>query len=183
MLRKSEFPTRENCDPNDPEEALLWMLMGLPGMRGAAMIMPVKVLRMWSKRLWDCGARPSADPTVFYHPPKAGDINPTFAAGQWKETPYVPTESPVDVSKLSMAMKLELARQLREKVNADAPDVPRAVVGRLRDQTNLDVYDPGEHTIAEVREYLETQSEVERNRVIAVEIAGRARKALLRDYT
>ena len=40
-------------------------------------------------------------------------------------------------------------------------------------------YDPGEHTAPEVLEYLETASDEERDRVLAAEKAGKARKTVL----
>ncbi|WP_037084585.1 DUF2744 domain-containing protein [Prescottella equi] len=57
-----DLPTRENCDPNNPEEAFLWMFVGLPGVNGASMIMGPDYYRQISKQLWELGARPSAEP-------------------------------------------------------------------------------------------------------------------------
>ncbi|UVT24982.1 DUF2744 domain-containing protein [Rhodococcus pyridinivorans] len=57
-----DLPTRENCDPNNPEEAFLWMFVGLPGVNGASMIMGPDYYRQVSKQLWELGARPVEEP-------------------------------------------------------------------------------------------------------------------------
>ncbi len=83
------FPVRENCDPNDPEEAFLWMLVALPYQQGGQLVMPVPYLRMVSRRLWECGARPVESPTVRYEPPTGLEPNWMTAPGSW-----VPADSP-----------------------------------------------------------------------------------------
>lgn len=57
-----DLPTRENCDPTNPEEAFLWMFVGLPGVNGASMIMGPDYYRQISKQLWELGARPAEEP-------------------------------------------------------------------------------------------------------------------------
>jgi hypothetical protein len=84
------FPLRENCNPNDPYEAFLWMLVGLPGNAdgsgtalGGPLLMPVAYLRLISKRLWDLGARPVESPTLQYRPPTDTDPHWLYASGSW----------------------------------------------------------------------------------------------------
>lgn len=43
------------------------------------------------------------------------------------------------------------------------------------------VYDPGEHTVADVNEYLSTASAEEQTRVLDAEASGKARKGLVGD--
>lgn len=57
-----DLPTRENCDLTNPEEAFLWMFVGLPGVNGAAMIMGPDYYRHISRQLWELGARPAEEP-------------------------------------------------------------------------------------------------------------------------
>lgn len=44
-----------------------------------------------------------------------------------------------------------------------------------------DAFDPGEHTVEEVQEYLENATDEERERVLAAEAEGKARKSLAAD--
>ena len=57
-----DLPTRENCDPNNPEEAFLWMFVGLPGVNGASMIMGPDYYRQVSRQIWELGGRPVEEP-------------------------------------------------------------------------------------------------------------------------
>lgn len=79
----SSFPTRENCDPNNPEEAFLWMFVALPHVKGAPLMMPVEFYRLVSKRLWDLGCRPTEEPTLRWVAPAATDPNFMFSPGRW----------------------------------------------------------------------------------------------------
>ena len=76
------FPLRENCDPTNPDEAFLWMLVALPYQTGAQLVMPVEYLQMVSRRLWECGARPAAAPTIKYRPPSGSEPNWMSAPGR-----------------------------------------------------------------------------------------------------
>ena len=119
-----ELPTRDNCDLNDPEEAFLWMLIAIPGMKGAPVPFPIEYLRVLSKRLWDCGARPTGEQALWYHPPQAGDISPMMAAGEWKPEP--PAAGPnIDITKLGKAIQDEVRRQALELEGEPAPVVER----------------------------------------------------------
>jgi hypothetical protein len=92
------FPTRENCDPRNPYEAFLWMLVALPYQQGAQLAMPIDYLQFVSKRLWDCGVRPVAEPTVKYRAPKNLDPNWMTAPGTWVgiNEPDPPPQRPVE---------------------------------------------------------------------------------------
>lgn len=78
-----DFPLRENCDPNNPEEAFLWMLVALPQQNGGQLVMPVTYLRQVSRRLWDCGARPAAEPTIRYVRPPGNGPHWLTNPGTW----------------------------------------------------------------------------------------------------
>ncbi|SUA72650.1 Protein of uncharacterised function (DUF2744) [Nocardia otitidiscaviarum] len=180
-LPTGAFPTVDNCNPHCPTEAFLPFLVGLPGMRGASMAIPIAGLRQWSQRLWNGGARRVERQTEFYWPPKAGEINPMFAAGEWKdEPPPADWSTEVDINKLSGALQAELARQFaeREELAAAArpPEVPRAYV------THLTRFDPNEHTVTEVLAHLRTASAAEIARVIALESSGSKRAGILKRY-
>lgn len=93
MLKGGEqIPTRENCNPNCPEEAFLWMLVGLPNQNGAPLSWPVGYLRLVSRRMWDCGSRPAdcdrslkvdAAPVVKYRMPSNGSAHWLTSPGSW----------------------------------------------------------------------------------------------------
>lgn len=179
-LREGEFPTVKNCNPNRPDEAFLPFLVGLPGMKGASMALPISYLRMWSTRLWGGGARRVGRQRIFYHPPRAGEINPMFAAGEWKREKPVPNPAhDIDISKLSVALQTELARQVDEKRAAAAPPKapsPQSFVGRVT------WFDPNEHPITDVLAHLRTASPAEIRRVILLERDGSKRRGILKRY-
>jgi len=110
------FPRRENCDLNNPRQAFLWMMVALPGVRGAQMVMPIAYNELVSEHLWKCGARPSADPVIKYQPPLANDPHWLTSPGRW-----VPVDSPEQgeanparkaLDKLTVQQRAELLREL-----------------------------------------------------------------------
>jgi hypothetical protein len=112
------FPLRENCDPENPYEAFLWMLVAWPGQNGGPLIMNIDYLQLVSKRLWDLGCRPVADPTLKYRMPSASEPNAFTAPGYWvrADAPDDPDERTparraVD-SVPSAQQKAELRREL-----------------------------------------------------------------------
>ncbi len=116
-----EMPTRDNCDPNDPREAFLWMLIALPGMKGAPVPWPIEYFMEISERLWNCGARPGiGEQTIWYNPPQSGDISPMFAAGAWEDHPPEVQDLGIDLKSLGMAVQREVRRQALE-LEPDAP--------------------------------------------------------------
>ncbi|MFD3748321.1 DUF2744 domain-containing protein [Nocardia sp. NPDC058633] len=178
-LPTGTFPTVALCNPNCPDEAFLPFLVGLPGMRGAAMAIPISGLRQWSVRLWNGGARRVATQVEFYWPPPAGELNPMFAAGDWKpEAPPDDLPTGVDINALSGVMQSELKRQFdeREAEAARPPEVIRASVSRITR------FDPAEHTVVEVLAHLRTASDAEVRRVIALEAEGSKRAGVLKRH-
>ncbi|PJE24762.1 MAG: hypothetical protein CK431_04300 [Mycobacterium sp.] len=109
------FPTRENCDLNDPREMFLWMLAALPGVRGAQLVMPVTYNMVISEHLYECGARLAAEPVKKYQAPAANDPHWMTSAGRW-----VPLDTPDSkphparqvLDKLTVAQKAELLAEL-----------------------------------------------------------------------
>ena len=113
----ADFPTRETCDPADPEEAFLWMLVAWPGMRGGQLAMPVEYPRMVSKRLWDCGARPVGEPVIKYRRPAATDPHWLTSPGSWvaiDEPDPDPNPARDAVMKLSPQQQAEVWRELQK---------------------------------------------------------------------
>jgi hypothetical protein len=134
MPAKGEFPTRENCNPNDPEEAFLWMFAGLPHVKGAPLIMPIEYYRAVSKRLWDLGARPSDEPTLEWVPPSATEPNWLTSPGRWVPAGTGPRRTEHDeakqaVARMSMQQKAELFKVL-EALEAGEP-LPDSPAGRV----------------------------------------------------
>ncbi|MFD3431165.1 phage gene 29 protein family protein [Nocardia fluminea] len=180
-LPTGTFPTVAVCNPNNPEEAFLPFLVGLPGMRGAAMAIPISGLRQWSVRLWNGGARRVAAQVEFYWPPVAGEINPMFAGGDWKDTPP-PDDLPtgIDINALSAVTQSEIKRQFDEREAAASaarpPEVVRASVSRITR------FDPNEHTVTEVLAHLRDASAAEVARVLQLEATGSKRNGILKKF-
>jgi len=118
-----DFPTRENCDPNNPYQAFLWMLVAMPYMKGAQLVLPVDYLQFVSKRLWDCGVRQVEDPTIKYQKPAATDANWMTSPGSWvpadapEREPGRPVEIAVD--SLQNQQQAELVRELWRRMTPE----------------------------------------------------------------
>lgn len=112
------FPTRENCDPTNPYQAFLWMLVALPYQSGAQLVMPVEYLQLVSKRLWDCGVRPVEEPIIKYRPPTGSEPNWMTAPGRWVdagEPDPEPNLIKTVVAQLSQQQKAELMAELKNQ--------------------------------------------------------------------
>lgn len=119
----SGFPTRENCDLDDPYQAFLWMLVALPYQNGAQLVFPASYLTFVSKRLWDCGARPVAEPTIKYQKPEDTDPNWITSPGTWVpvDTPDRDPRRPVQraADALLSPQQAELYRELRSRLSPE----------------------------------------------------------------
>ncbi len=134
MPSRGEFPTRENCDPNDPSEAFLWMFAALPHVKGAPLIMPVEYYREISKRLWELGARPSAEPTLEWVAPTATEAHWLTSPGRWVPAGSSRKLSEEDearraVDRMSRQQKAELLKALTVlEAGGVLPDSPAGKV-------------------------------------------------------
>lgn len=133
-----DIPTRENCDPTNPYQAFLWMLVAMPYVKGAQLVFPVDYLQLVSKRLWDCGVRPVEEPVIKYQKPLATDANWLTSPGSWVPVDAPdrderrPVEKAVDgllnqqqaelVRELWKRMSDEQRRMLTEEVSGDKPE-------------------------------------------------------------
>ena len=130
MPRKGEFPTRANCDPNDPEEAFLWMFAALPHVKGAPLIMPLEYYRAVSQRLWDLGVRPVEEPSLEWIPPSATEPHWLTSPGRWVPAGSAPKRSEEQeardaVAKMSLQQKAELIKVLEAlEAGETLPDTP-----------------------------------------------------------
>lgn len=79
MLAKGVFPTRENCDLQDPTESMLWMFSAFPG----AIWMPIDYYRLVSKRFWDLGVRPVEEPVLRWMSEAASSASWGHTPGRW----------------------------------------------------------------------------------------------------
>lgn len=134
MPLRGQFPTRDNCDPTDPEEAFLWMFAALPHVKGAPLIMPVEYYRLISKRLWELGARPVADPELEWVPPTATEAHWLTSPGRWVPAGTSPVMSEEQearnaVDKMSRQQKVELLAALELLAAGEKlPDSPAGQV-------------------------------------------------------
>ena len=118
-----DFPTRENCDPTNPYQAFLWMLVAMPYMKGAQLVLPVDYLQFVSKRLWDCGVRLAMEPVIKYQKPLSTDANWMTSPGSW-----VPADAPdrdqgrpveIAVDSLQNQQQAELVRELWRRMTPE----------------------------------------------------------------
>ena len=112
------FPTRENCDPANPYEAFLWMLVALPGQQGGQLVMPVDYLQLISERIWLCGGRPTEEPVIKYRPPSGTEPNWITSPGSWVDIDAAdPQPNPAKraLSVLTAQQKAELLAELEKE--------------------------------------------------------------------
>lgn len=112
------FPTRENCNLDDPREMFLWTLVALPGVRGAQLIMPVGYNMTISEHLHKCGARLAADPVIKYQAPTASEPHWMTSPGKWVSVDtadVAPHPARAALGKLTALQKAELLEALLEE--------------------------------------------------------------------
>lgn len=84
----SGVPLQQECNPDDPEEHLLWSYTKLPLklVDGAYLVTMPDVLRKWSKQQYDAGFRhhPELQTIEFIPPP--GGITMYGPPGEWLKT-------------------------------------------------------------------------------------------------
>ena len=111
------IPLQNNCDPDKPEEHVLWALVRMNEKQGAPLLLPLPAMEEQSKHLYDCGFRHHPDlQTKHYVPPQTNSLWDGMD-GTWADGP--PPESNVQAS-VSQALagmdedtKAELLRQLK----------------------------------------------------------------------
>ncbi|WP_084510603.1 phage gene 29 protein family protein [Nocardia lijiangensis] len=194
MSSDGQFPTRENCDPSDPEEAFLWMLVGLPGSKGAPLLLPIQHLRAVSRRLWDCGARPVADPVIKYRPPRAGDPHWLVSPGTWADIDDPDPEEVFDIRQFVAELPLRQRQQLAAALGltGTVPDEPPTPMLPVTTAVSTEatasndpppLFDPTRRSVKAVLTYLRRADAEERERVLAIERhLGKARPAILSRY-
>jgi hypothetical protein len=205
-LPEGEFPAQAKLNKDCPEEAFLWMFGGLPGMKGAPLPFPTEYLRMVSRRLWDCGARPMgsqipAEQKIKYQRPRSTDPHWLTSPGVWVDVKE-PDRDQFDIKEFVQSLPQDARRQLAEAMGFD----PAAAVPS--DQRLIDSYeqpkepqhrpvsrdgatvsneprpfDPVSRTVTEVLAYLRGVDETERARVLEIERhLGEARRGILKRY-
>jgi hypothetical protein len=112
------IPTRENCNPDNPREFALWAFTALPGMNGAALMLPPEFFMIVSEHLWELGFRHTEQPLKKYRPPTSSDPHWATSPGQW--VPVGTPDPPVNpakaaLSKLSPVQKAEIRALLNEE--------------------------------------------------------------------
>ncbi|MGV9616826.1 phage gene 29 protein family protein [Nocardia xishanensis] len=194
MSSDGQFPTRDNCNPADPEEAFLWMLVGLPGLKGAPLLLPIQHLRAVSRRLWDCGARPAEDPVIKYRPPRVGDPHWLVSPGTWTDINDPDPEDIFDIRQFVAELPLRQRQQLAAALGltGSVPDEPpepmlpvmTPVSGEATvSNESPEGFDPTRRGVKAVLAYLRRADPDERERVLAVERHfGKARPAILSRY-
>lgn len=129
MPRPGEFPTRANCDPDDPEEFALWAFVALPNVKGAPLIMPVEFYRQVSKHLHELGFRHVEAPEKEWVPPSANDPHWATSPGRWVPAGSVvrseEDEAREAVAKMSQPQQAALFKVLETwEAGEPLPDTP-----------------------------------------------------------
>lgn len=118
------FPTRDNCDLDDPKEMYLWTLVGLPGMNGGPLILPPEYLMMVSEHIFELVGPVKCEACGHLHDPEKKYIPPTGSEPNWATSPgqWVPADTPEPVrkpaksawSELQMMQQAELVEAIFE---------------------------------------------------------------------
>ena len=84
----SGVPLQQECDPDDPEEHLLWSYTKLPMKLadGAYLVTMPEVLRKWSKQQYDAGIRHHPELQTIEFVPPPGGISMYGPPGEWLKT-------------------------------------------------------------------------------------------------
>ena len=121
FVKFTGFPTRHNCDPDNPWQAFLWMLVALPYQEGAQLALPVDYMQFVSRRLWDLGLRQTVEPKLRYEFPQDSDPNWLSNPGRWVDasTPLTDPRRPVEraVDQLVAQQASELATELIKRMS------------------------------------------------------------------
>jgi len=115
------LPLQTTCNPDAPDEHLLWALVGMAGPTSQApLILPVDIMRKWSEHLYRAGFRHHPElQEIKYVPPTIGDNWVVGAAGEWVDinTPLPPETTAPDLSNLTPAEKQVLLDRLMAEQN------------------------------------------------------------------
>lgn len=136
------FPTRDNCDPNNPEEHFLWAFVALPGVLGGPLIMPIDYYRKVSRRLWDLGFRHTYAPSLEWVAPTASDPNWVTSPGSWVPAGSIPPKTEQQRASESLA---QMTAQQRDELyqvlmrGEPFPESPAGVVAKALSVHQRDV--------------------------------------------
>jgi hypothetical protein len=117
--KEHEMPTRENCDPSDPDEMFWWMFVCMPELRGGLALMVWEYYRLMSRRLHDLGARIKCDECGHQAEPKlklrlpTGTMTSLTGGGKW-----VPIDTPDPVQDEAKDIVRKLPAAARAELNA-----------------------------------------------------------------
>lgn len=122
------IPLPENCDLDNPRQRFLWMFTGMPGVKGAPMLMPTEFWETQSWRMCVLGAGIVGEPGLKYQP-GSNMANAWTATGRWApldepDPPRMTVEQVMDG--LSHADRAEVKGYVLERMglSGDIPDVP-----------------------------------------------------------
>lgn len=122
------------------------MFVGLPGLNGAQLIMPIEYFRMVSQRLWDLGCRPVEEPALEYIPPSASEPNWATSAGKWVEAGSVDESEKQHrtmesaIARMGHPQRVDFYKALRAwESEQELPDSPggRVVRNMIDDEPHL----------------------------------------------
>ncbi|MFC9514397.1 DUF2744 domain-containing protein [Nocardiaceae bacterium NPDC056970] len=191
------IPTWENCDRTDPKLALKPACVGLPWAGSQKFTPPSDLAEEWSEHwgkigvcyVGDIAALADEDGTIHVDqlpkpelrliPPHRGQQHPMNATMQWvgcDEPDPDPVVIPDVSSKVYTRHEQEvIAEQLYHDGVIDRPEPKRDVASVER------TFDPADYTPSEVRGYLIGADDLERSRVLALEMTGKRREQILDD--
>lgn len=203
-MSRSQIPRLEDCDPDDPDQALVWASMYIPVAGRSPMVWPRMIAELISRHYTECGIvhAPSlarlANSHGFIHVdqlpkqtkkfmrPYRGQQHPLNGAGGWvamdePEEPPIVIQDPAEMTVHEREAQIERLRYLGYKVDEPEPETPKARVVDPAERPPR--FDPSAHTSAEVNAYLrDLDDDLERRRVLHAERQGKARNGILKHH-
>ena len=114
-------PQQHECNPDDPTEAFVWALVGLPaGKKNVPLMVHPDTLGQWSEHLHKAGFRHHPElQQIEWHKPHRGADHWLNGTGRWVEagTPRPPEVTAPDITLLAHSERAHLVDQLHAAGN------------------------------------------------------------------
>lgn len=201
-MSSSQIPRIDECDPDDPEQALLWASMYIPVAGRSPMVFPRMIAEKLSVHYTECAVvhAPSlarlanADgfihvdqlpkPSKKFMRPYRGQQHPLNGMGGWvgvdeEEADPIVIQDPAAMTVHEREAQIEQLRYMGYKINEPDPAMQTAQVVDTLDEPPT--FDPDSHSVIEVNAYLRALTDdIERGRVLYAERNGKKRNGILK---
>lgn len=195
----NQIPLQSECDPEKPDEALLWASMYIPVAGRSPVVFPRMMAQRFSTHYSECGfvhvdyIRSLADENGMVHVdslpkqqkkfqrPIRGQQHALNGAGGWvpmdqEEPEPIVIQDPATMTVHEREAQVERLRYLGYKINEPDPEVKKASVSEAPPK-----FDPAKHSVTEVNAYLRAiEDKTEYRAVVIAEQSGKARPGVLK---